>query len=307
MRIIFCSDYWNPRTPDPAYEAEVAAAQQAGLEFSLLNFEALVEQHNARRAVRGIEPANEQETALYRGWMLKPEIYTQLYEALAEKGLALLNTPAGYRHCHYLPESYPLIAHQTPLTTWLPAGPDVSLDEVMTALRLFGAKAVIVKDYVKSRKHEWLEACYIPSAAERETVERVVRRFLQLQGEDLNVGLVFREFVEFEPLTTHSRSGMPLTREYRLFVLDGRIMLTVPYWEEGDYDCPDADQLPLDHLGDLARQVQSRFFTMDVARRVDGTWNIVELGDGQVAGLPARADTTEFYQTLFSHLTSQMP
>jgi|GEM_PF-5234006 len=32
----------------------------------------------------------------------------------------------------------------------------------------------------------------------------------------------------------------------------------------------------------IARHAQSRFFTMDVAQRLDGDWMIVELGDGQV-------------------------
>src|SRR5450432_3294033 len=66
-------------------------------------------------------------------------------------------------------------------------------DEVMALLRPFGEKPIIVKDYVKSRKHEWNEACYIPCASDRQAVERVVMGFLHLQGEDLNEGLVFRE------------------------------------------------------------------------------------------------------------------
>ena len=40
------------------------------------------------------------------------------------------------------------------------------------------------------------------------------------------------------------------------------------------------------------------FFTMDVARRVDGEWLIVELGDGEVAGLPDGADPAAFYRAL---------
>jgi ATP-grasp domain-containing protein len=48
--------------------------------------------------------------------------------------------------------------------------------------------------------------------------------------------------------------------------------------------------------------VQSRFFTMDVAKRVDGGWMIVELGDGQVAGLPVRADVGAFYRVLAGRL-----
>lgn len=298
MRLIYCSDYWNPHSPDAAYEAEAEAAQKAGLAYSLINFEALVEQQDARRAAYRVQATSNEEAALYRGWMLRPQIYERLYQTLAEKGLRLINTPTAYQHCHYLPESYAVIAGHTPLSTWLWAGADVSIDEVMKTLRQFGDKAVIVKDFVKSRKHEWHEACYIPSASDQDAVERVVRRFLRLQGEDLNEGLVFREFVEFEPLTTHSKSGMPLTREYRLFVLDGRIILAIPYWEEGDYLDKVGDALPLDNFQKVAQKVLSRFFTMDIARRVDGTWNIVELGDGQVAGLPARADIAAFYQAL---------
>ncbi|HVU68308.1 MAG TPA: ATP-grasp domain-containing protein [Ktedonobacteraceae bacterium] len=298
MRLIFCADYWQPSSPDVAYAAEAEAARQAGLEYSLLDFEMLAEEGNAARAVRRIAEAESQETAILRGWMLKPPVYTQLYEALAAKGLTLINSPAAYRHCHYLPEAYPLLEGLTPRSTWLKMGAAFNFAEVMEALRPFGEKAVIVKDYVKSRKHEWLEACYIPSAADRAQVERVVGRLLQLQGEDLNEGLVFREFVEFEPLTTHSRSGMPLTREYRLFVLDGEFLLSAPYWEEGEYEPTGAAQLPLASLQATARTIQSRFFTMDIARRVDGSWNIVELGDGQVAGLPARAEALTFYRAL---------
>jgi hypothetical protein len=37
-------------------------------------------------------------------------------------------------------------------------------------------------------------------------------------------------------------------------------------------------------------------------RRDDGTWQIVELGDGQVAGLPERLDVTTFYAALAARL-----
>jgi len=298
MRILFCADYWNPLSPDSVYEAEAAAVEKVQLPSSLINFEALVEQQNTSRAVRKVEPASTQELAIYRGWMLKPHIYERLYVALAERGLLLINTPAAYIHCHYFPESYPLIEGMTPRSTWLKTGLDVSLDEVMALLRPFGEKPIIVKDYVKSRKHEWNEACYIPSASDRQVVERVVSRFLHLQGEDLNEGLVFREFIDFEPLASHSKSHMPLTREFRLFVLDGQIIFSTPYWEEGDYGDDNNALPPLDLFRQVAQKIQSRFFTMDVAQKRDGTWNIVELGDGQVAGLPARADVEAFYQTL---------
>ncbi|HEY7420000.1 MAG TPA: ATP-grasp domain-containing protein [Ktedonobacteraceae bacterium] len=298
MRIIFCADYWNPRAVDNAFEAEASAVERLHLNYSLIDSEALIEQQNAPRAIRKVEPARTEEVAIYRGWMLKPPLYAQFFAALAEKGISLINTPAAYTHCHYLPESYPLIEGFTPRSTWIRTSSDVSIDEIMKVLQPFGDKPVIVKDFVKSRKHEWNEACYIPCASDRQAVERVVRRFLHLQGEDLNEGLVFREFIEFEPLATHSKSGMPLTKEFRLFVLDGQIILSTLYWEEGDYSDDKDSFPPVDIFRHVAQKIQGRFFSMDVARKRDGTWNIVELGDGQVAGLPARADVQLFYRTL---------
>ena len=37
---------------------------------------------------------------------------------------------------------------------------------------------------------------------------------------------------------------------------------------------------------------------MDVAKKKNGDWIIMELGDGQVAGLPDNADRNEFYNNL---------
>jgi len=295
MLVLFCSDPLRPRRPDDAYAAEAAAAAAAGFEHALVSYEALVNERDAERAARRISEREGETPAVYRGWMLRPEGYARLYDALLARGVRLLNDPAAYRHCHYLPESYAAIAGHTPRSVWLATVPGVDMDRVMALLRPFGDAPVLVKDYVKSRKHEWAEACYIPSAADRAAVERVVRRFVELQGEDLAEGLVFREFVELEQLGAHPRSGMPLAREYRTFFLDGAPLYTAEYWEAGDY----ADEPPPPGLfAEVARRVASRFFTMDVARRPGGEWLIVELGDGQVAGQPERADPATFYRAL---------
>nr|WP_237691075.1 ATP-grasp domain-containing protein [Paenibacillus caui] len=86
-------------------------------------------------------------------------------------------------------------------------------------MRIFKNKPVIVKDYVKSRKHEWEEACYIPDASDKQRVEMVLRNFIDRQGSELNGGIEIREFVSLEHLTKHPKSGMPLSNEYRLFFL----------------------------------------------------------------------------------------
>jgi hypothetical protein len=169
----------------------------------------------------------------------------------------------------------------------------------MTLLAPFGDAPIVVKDYVKSQKHYWNEACFIPSASDAASVERVVSRFIELQDGNLTGGLVFREFVALDALTTHSKSGMPLTKEFRRFVLDGRPLITAAYWEEGDY----GDAAPPDELFvDIASRVNSRFLTMDVARCTNGKWTIMELGDAQVSGIPDRVLPIDFYTRLAASL-----
>ena len=191
-----------------------------------------------------------------------------------------------------------MLEGHTPRSVCTQAG-DTSLARLMVLLQGFGDVPVIVKDFVKSRKHEWLEACFIPSAADTEAVARVTGRFLELQGGDLNGGLVLREFVDFEPLGIHTRSGMPLTREFRLFFLDGEPIQVSRYWNQGDYR---GEMPPLAHFTRLAASVKSRFFTMDVAKTVAGKWLIVELGDAQVAELPEDADAGKFFSELMEKL-----
>lgn len=295
--IVFCEDPLTSSRPDSMYDAEVAACEALGLDYVVINFEALVDAKRPDKAVRHVTEMEMPSVGIYRGWMLRPEFYQQLFAALNAKGITLINSPAAYKHTHHLPETYPVIKDFTPETVWLRVDGDVSVDAIMDLLAPFGSDAIILKDYVKSQKHYWQEACFIPSAADRQIVERVVKRFMELQGTGLNEGLVFRRFVELEPLTAHSKSGMPLTKEFRMFVLDGTPMFVTEYWEEGDYQ---GLSLPTERFRNVMQQVQSRFYTMDVAQKRDQQWMITELGDAQVAGLPDKADPISFYKNLLT-------
>ena len=86
-----------------------------------------------------------------------------------------------------------------------------------------------------------------------------------------------------------------MAREHRLFFLDGALLADAPYWEA---DIDDTVAPPIEHFGQVAARVPSRFFTMDVAQRLDGAWMVVELGDAQVAGLPEKAEVASFYNAL---------
>jgi hypothetical protein len=295
MKLVFCEDPLTVRIPDTEYQTEVDAVKRAGLDFILFNHETLTSDNNPKKAVKLVPKEPKLVQGLYRGWMLTPDQYTKLYTALLDKGIALVNNPAEYKHCHYLPDSYSVIESHTPKSVWLNmASDDVSIDNIMRILKPFGDKPLILKDFVKSLKHYWEEACFIPSASDTETVKRIVHKFMELQSEYLNEGLVFREFIEFEHIGTHSKSKMPLTKEFRIFVLDGKPIAINNYWDEGDYD---GALPPIESFSKEMQNIKSHFFTMDVAKRKNGEWMIIELGDAQVAGLQGDINADDFYAT----------
>jgi len=275
---------------DFAHERD--AALSAGLRTAVLDHTGVL-RGALDEAVAGVPHGSG--GAVYRGWMLTPRQYGNLYDALQSRGVQLINTPSAYRVCHYLPDSYQFIEDVTPRSVWLKLAGTVDFDEVLQALAPFGNCPVVLKDYVKSQKHYWAEACFIPAADDAAGVQRVVRRFVELQGEELNEGLVFREYVPLRIVGTHPKSGLPLAAEFRSFWLDGEPVLSHRYW--GDLTAFDTE-LPLAALRDIAARIPSRFFTMDVAFKDDGSWTIVELGDGQVAGLPAPQLAPELFHRL---------
>jgi hypothetical protein len=294
MRIIYCDSGFSPQEVDYMYAEEYTAAKQHFLQTALISFEAL-KRGEINTALKRVKPSAEKELGIYRGWMLKPSQYELLYNALLEKNIELINNPAAYKFCHYLPENYETIKDYTPKTTFKPLHSDFQIADFQNEIEVFGANPIIIKDYVKSQKHYWHEACFIPNAADKEQVNRVVRKFIELQDSDLNEGIVFRAFVDLEELTNHSASGMPLTKEFRVFIKYGKIMSVFKYWDEGDYQ----NVLPLiETFEAIIPKINSNFFTMDIAKQKNGDWIIVELGDGQVAGLADNADKDEFYSHL---------
>ncbi|MEK8016009.1 MAG: ATP-grasp domain-containing protein, partial [Candidatus Parabeggiatoa sp.] len=285
MEIIFCADPLSSKSVDSDYVHEAKAAATCSLSYSLISYEALVSDNDINGALTRMTKTMPFRPALYRGWMMTPEKYTVLYHALEHYGIKLINTPTQYQHCHHLPENYPIIQALTPKTVWIKNDADFSIGAIMKALEPFGTRPVILKDYVKSQKHYWHEACFIPSADNEKAVSNVVQRFFELQQPE--GGLVFREYLALESIGKHAKSGMPLSLEYRIFFLNHKPIAVYPYWDDAEYPLMAP---PLETFIEMAQHVDSLFFTMDVAKSKELGWVIVELGDGQVAGLPDNAD-----------------
>ncbi|MCZ8216525.1 MAG: ATP-grasp domain-containing protein [Cyclobacteriaceae bacterium] len=237
---------------------------------------------------------------IYRGWMLTPEQYSNLYNDLLVKNFKLINTAKEYQNCHYLPDSLKFIEAKTPKTVFEKFDKSDSINNLILKTKIFGQKSVILKDYVKSEKHNWEEACFVSDVSDHDKLKQSINNLIELRDKYLNEGIVVREFIELNDLTIHSKSGMPLTEEYRLFFLNKELIDIFDYWEEGEYTHLKPDTKEFE---EIAKQVESNFFSMDIARKKNGGFIIIELGDGQVAGLPDKTNRNEFYKSLKRILT----
>ncbi|MFE6055146.1 ATP-grasp domain-containing protein [Kitasatospora sp. NPDC056446] len=328
--IIFPADPLNPRRPDPHFAWEARLLRESGGEHHLVDHDALLA-GRAREAVRQVP--RDSGPLWYRGWMLPSARYAGFAAALTARGGNLLTSAPGYAAAHELPGWYGVFEGATPASAWIPSdGPVPPGPEAIAAAaaRIGGSGPAIVKDYVKSRKHEWDEACYVPELADLAAVDRVVRRFVELQGEFLAGGVVLRRYEEFERadgpadgapggVGAPDGTGGPedgggpdgveggaeadgpgaggRAVEARVWWLDGSPVLVGPH--------PDAPHLSVEpdltDVRPLVRMLGCRFVTTDLASRADGSgWRVVEVGDGQVSELPHGIDPSGLLTSLIA-------
>ncbi len=265
LAVIFCSDPLAPRRVDAQYAAEAELVRDAGATVALLDHDALLA-GDTTAAVRRV-PA-DLGPAWYRGWMIPGDAYAALAAALDARGVTLLTSPEHYRRAHELPGWYATFAAATPPSVWSVGVPG----DLAALVAPLPPGPGIVKDYVKSRKHEWHEACYLPDLADRAAVQTVVDTFVERQAESLAGGIVVRAYEDFDT------GG-----EARAWWLDGEAVLITPH-----PDTPELRPEPaLDAVAPMVSELGCRFVTTDLARRTDGEWRVIEVGDAQVSGIAA--------------------
>lgn len=292
MHILFPSLPILPTQPDPDYEIEYAAAQAAGFRCSLYELESL-RRNDLRSALKHCRTATEpNETIVYRGWMVSDVHYASLHEGLTVRGFQPLAAPDEYAEAHYLPLAYPILQGSTPRTVWM-EGAD--LDRAWDLYQQMAGEAAILKDYVKSAKHRWREACFLPAHTSRTDFEAILQAFLHERGSLFEKGLVFRRYHPLVQLGEDMR-GQPIHEEYRLFCVNGKVIAHAPFRNPKEL----ASQQRIWEM--LAARFTNRFISLDVARQVDDTWIVVEAGDGGVSGLPLSIDPDDFYRALWQSL-----
>jgi hypothetical protein len=275
--LIVPGDPLRPRRPDPHFAPEAAAARGVGWDVAVVDHDALARAGGAADAVARVP---EGARAVYRGWMLSSDRYGDFAPALAARDTTLVTTAEQYRQAHELPGWYEALSPVTPETVWTSGAEREQFAAGLSDLR---SGASVLRDYTKSMKHYWHEAAFIPDVADEDAAWRVASRFLELRDDDFTGGFVLRRF---EDLTG---------AELRTWWVDGDCVLSGAH--------PDTpDQVPggldLGAVTPLVKGLDLPFVTVDLARRADGVWRVIELGDAQVSDRPASLDPEAFIAAL---------
>ncbi len=162
----------------------------------------------------------------------------------------------------------------------------------------------VLKGQTNSKKHLWNTHMF---AADKRAAGEVWSR---LQDDTLisQQEIYARDYVPLKRLA-EGFNGLPITKEFRFFVLGGEVISEAFYWSShvADLDAvPSADEVPTEFLNEVIGKIGDRanFYALDVAQTEDGRWIVVELNDGQMSGLSCN-DPDVFYRGIFDSYQEQ--
>lgn len=211
--------------------------------------------------------------------------YDELVDDLGESGSKLLNSKVQHDYTANLRNWYYDLGDVTP-RTWF------ALDQIPKDGGPF-----VLKGATNSKKFLWDTCMYA------EDYPAAVNVFANL-CQDQHIGyqpIYVRQYVPLNRLLT-GLNGLPISEEYRFFILDGEMVAGGFYWQshvDDLHEIPRVENVPGNFLDDVIKAVgnKARFWVVDIARTEEGKWIVIELNDGQQSGL-STVDPDLFYGRL---------
>lgn len=145
--------------------------------------------------------------------------------------------------------------------------------------------AYVLKGRTNSRKSHWDTHMFAPNKrAAIDVAGRLLADPLIAQQ-----GLVYREYV---PLVTYEIgiNGQRFTNEWRFFYFRDQRLAKGHYWTTAtNPDLAEMDEFGLDFVRGVSKVAcqHAQFYVLDIAKKEDGDWILVEVNEGQQAGLSA--------------------
>ena len=276
--ILFPSSYFNDNEIDEELKAEYDAVIETGL-FDVVLFS--YDKWFGENRLHLNKSIDNTCVAVYRGWMMKPEQYKNFYERLLSKNIQLVTLPEEYSRFHIFPNIYPTLEEDTAQMIIYPDAADINLEEIKRKFSRF-----MVKDFVKSVKGTDFPKYFDNSITEDE-FQRHMEIFFKYRGGLYTGGICIKEFLSLK----HYGSN---TNEYRVFYINNNIASVARNSGQGIYT-----PMPPQELMENYRTLESPYYTIDYAELENGSWKIIEAGDGQVSGLSDGQDMHTYFRSLY--------
>lgn len=273
--ILFPSDYFNCNKIDAELEQEYKAAIKAGFNVMLFDYSSWFE---SRKLV--LNQDSNSDLILYRGWMMKPELYCEFENQLLNLGYHLVVNSNAYKRLHEFVHVYTIIRGDTAPMMKFPLYTRIDVEFIKSTLGRF-----MVKDYVKSVKGSDFPV-YFDSTITQSEFDGWMEKFYQYRGNLLTGGICIKKYLDLKKYDGH-------TNEYRVFYYFNEPMILMKNSNQTDACCK-----PPIELINKYKMLDSPFFTLDFAQLEDDSWIIIESGDGQVSGITDSSQTEMFYKVL---------
>lgn len=276
--ILFPSSFFDVHKVDEDLQTEYDAVRSTGLfDVVLFGYEKWFHQE---KLVLTKEPADT-VNAVYRGWMMKPDLYEMFYERLKEHGICLVTEPEMYANMHVFPNVYQLVEKDTARMRVFPLHEEIDVERVKQEFSRF-----MVKDYVKSVKGTEFPR-YFDHSVDQAGFNRWMEVFYQYRGDLLTGGICIKEYLDL-------RQYEDRTNEFRVFFINHEIASISR--NSGQMQVTEE---PPQELVERYRTLPSVFYTVDFAELEDGSWKIIEAGDGGVSGISDGQDYEAFFRSLY--------
>lgn len=273
--ILFPSDYFNRNKIDTELEQEYIAAKKAGFGVMLFDYSFWFE---SKKLV--LNQNVDCDLVLYRGWMMKPELYCKFEKQLKNLGYYLIVDFSSYKRLHEFVIVYPIIRNDTAPIMKFPLHTRIDVEFIKSTFGRF-----MVKDYVKSVKESDFPV-YFDSTITQAEFDGWMEKFYQYRGDLLTGGICIKKYLDLKKYDGY-------TNEYRAFYYHNELMILMKSSNQSDACCN-----PPFELIHKYKILDSPFFTLDFAQLEDDSWIIIESGDGQVSGITDSSQTETFYRML---------
>lgn len=160
----------------------------------------------------------------------------------------------------------------------------------------------VLKGCTNSKKFNWNTLMFAKNKVE------AIQTYIKL-SQDSMIGvqdIVVREYVPLKKLC-EGLNGLPISEEYRFFVVNGQIIgkgfYWANHWEELD-NKPNVEDVPQQFIDKIIKIVGTKIngFVFDVAKTQNNDWILIELNDITMSGT-SMIDLNVLYLNMFKVLT----